>query len=387
MIKIPLGVAIGFLLCIAALTSCSRERADVAPPRQSPESSVNESVVSAAIGRVLESALGYPTPKGPVRWPEDSLPHPSFRAETWQLMAVLEDVDGGQHSVLQQLDRIGVHDADVLNAPVQDSSWRFRDVMRGSLHIASDSEPRRDWQSVQRLALGLASTELVGAATSGARIHVGPNSLHVSVLEDFGKADLTGTHCPMQFLMTMPDVLRLEFNQEHCAEGTSSGPLRIVTSRSLPVEGVLDDGRQVRGTGWVRQAFGELPDFGSPIVFDTALVEIDAMGLLVISRSKRRSGRGPVTLTAHWHGQSANPIDDLVWRAEEADKNDVTIPSRWQLQSASNQLDVILEPVSNDVWVDGPAGAFWRGAVLVRGKHTGLGFVEVQPVAASVSRE
>jgi len=302
---------------------------------------------------------------------------------------------------MAQLDRIGVRDADAL-ALAQSSDWQFRDVMRASLNLISDAEPRRDWQAQQRVALGLAGSDVEFAKQSSeptsARVFLGPSELQIRSKEDVGQSP-----CPLQYDLLLDETAQIRMHQTQCGESNASGPFRVLTSASLELTGTLGDEEAVNGVAWIRHAWGDLPALGGPVVFDSALIELEQRGLLVVSRSKRRNGQGPETIEAHWHNQPQSTVPDLIWeelRTFSADAGPMSTakvvasseklvgqaeyrPSErtvWQLRSASADLDIQLEPVSNDATINDIDGVRWSGAVLASGSHSGVGFVQIQSV-------
>jgi len=199
--------------------------------------------------------------------------------------------------------------------------------------------------------------------------------------------------------------VQISMHQSQCSESNAAGPLRVMTSASLELTGQLGNDDAVQGVAWVRHVWGELPVPGGPVVFDSALIELEQRGLLVVSRSKRRSGKGPETIEAHWHNDPQSAVPDLIWeelRTFSADAGPMGTdrvstasekligqeedrPAQrtvWQLSSASADLDIRLEPVSLDATIQDIDGARWSGAVLASGSHAGVGFVQIQSVPA-----
>jgi len=72
--------------CIGStVMACSTESEQ---ETQAPDSTMVEGELRAAFSQLIDSAEGYVKPVGPVQWPEDSYPHSSVQAESWQVMGV-----------------------------------------------------------------------------------------------------------------------------------------------------------------------------------------------------------------------------------------------------------------------------------------------------------
>lgn len=106
-------------------------------------------------------------------------------------------------------------------------------------------------------------------------------------------------------------------------------------------------------------------------------------------RSKRRSGRGPVTVVST-NGQQEDSIDstpaagaiEWIWADEGTRTSDVsgmTYPEIINLTDKSGKFDLVIEPLFGLTEVNDALGPRLRQAVQVSGSHDGKGFLEFQP--------
>ena len=107
--------------------------------------------------------------------------------------------------------------------------------------------------------------------------------------------------------------------------------------------------------------------------------------LVSASRSKRKSGRGPQTV----QGAISNPAGGeramkLEWFDEGEQTSRITgiiYPQRFRLRNQDESMDLLLTPVVALPEVRDSSGIRWSGAVTVSGTHSGVGFMNFQPLS------
>ena len=382
-------------------------------------------------------------------WPDDLDFHPTARAESIELAAALHDADGHAYSIVRRLDRVAVRAPDETSAPGGDD-FAFRDVLRfaGSLDATDGVGVPAPRGMLERATLGLAASGARELRVRDATLSLEPRATRAA--EEGATGEVAGAlagggdgqapdapaACALDHRLREGDGLSLRFRQRRCPAAERVGALVVATAPTLAVDGtLLVDGapRAVSGRGWVRRVWGDLPAPGGAVVFDRLLLELDGVGLLDASRSKRRSGRGPRTTTASLrpsrsaaeafavdsaaaaagsggsagaaranagraagrqvagraagHGSPARRLAAPEWldAAPGAAGGAVdaavpgAVPGAWTLRVPDAGIDVVLEPLVDAAVAPDLFGSAWRGAVTASGSHAGVGFVEYVP--------
>lgn len=372
----------------------------------------------------------------PPSWPDDFATHPSMRSESFILQAIIQpageqvpdklsggmpdnvsrDVPGNVSrgvpdnalndtgpiaSVILQTDRLGL--TAQANTEQTASDWQYSDVMRSAVSVdarVADSGELTDQQfnafkvlattparqGIQRMALGLASIEGNTLSTGNDRLAIQLN----------GIAD---TPCQRQYrwIATVAQGMRvlLDFSMDTCPEGQSIGLLSRWQQSFVKVTGFLisNPGSQsihltpVEGTAWFSQQWGNLPGTGGAVAIDTLQLALDDDQVLDVSRSKRRSGRGPQTVSASVSSPSLPTRSlELKWEDSADVQNSDSqrkVPASIRLVSADQSIDLEVTMLNRRVESGALAGDQFQAAVWVDGTHRGAGFLSY--VAPEVS--
>ena len=210
-----------------------------------------------------------------------------------------------------------------------------------------------------------------------------------------------GIDCAYGWRLLEGDALALRFHAGACPTGALLGGLAFATSAPLVVDGTLQAGeerRRLTGRGWARRAWGEVPAPGGAVVFDRLLIDVEELGTIEVTRSKRRSGRGPRTSTARLRDGSAEAEIAVKWTdvvgsaggsADGPDGDGAdgarAVPASWRFEIESLGVDVALIPPAGGRTRQEATGLTWRGAVRAEGSHRGVGFVEFVPIGVASS--
>ena len=356
-----------------------------------------ESVLIAALDERTDGRGEAVRPDAPT-WPEDLRLHPEARVESIELMALLEDEGGRAYSFNRRFDRISLGAGEPERGSDDAAGFAFDDVvlLSGETLAApapdasSAGELLRSRTLVERVALGLATADERRMAVRDARLE------RVGGIGD-GPAE---SDCEHGWQLVEGDGLALRYLADACPSGALLGGLALATSAPFEVDGSLRAGaerRTISGRGWVRRAWGEVPAPGGAVVFDRMVLDLEGAGMIEVTRSKRRSGRGPRTVTARLRDGSAQTEIAAEWTdaaepgggssGEAIDGTDGTgvVPSSWRLEAGSLGVDVTLVPPAGGRLRRDATGRAWRGAVRARGSHRGVGFVEFVPIGAAPS--
>lgn len=305
-----------------------------------------------ALARVLEREGGHRRPEAPPRWPEDHALHPATRAESIELLAALRDADGRPYSFERRIERLALAPR---SRERTGGDFRFVDLVRLSGQVAVGEAPPVTREMLLRHTLGLAAFDAYEARVLDATLAIvprpsaGPCAVDYRLLEDEA-------------------ALALRFRQRDCADGATVAALAVASSPALEVEGELwldGERRALSGTGWLRRAWGEPPPPGGAVVLERLLLELEGLGSLEATRSRRLSGRGPVTTTVRVGGREHAGE----WRdaADAAGSGTLEVPALG--------VALALEPHAAGAFARATPDGRLRGAVVARGSHAGPGFV------------
>lgn len=361
------GVRFASTIVLSVLTSaCDGAAPDAADGGARP-SGVETSLLEA-VGTLLAQDTGHAPPSAP-RWPEDLDFHPDVRAESVELLAALHDADGRPVSFSRRIDRLALRGPGA--AVASGENFAFDEVVRlsGTLAARGGGEERRirRREALERATLGLAG--------------VAPRSLWLRDATLALRA-VPGGECALEHVFTEGDGLALRFVERDCPRADRVGALVVSTSPTLAVEGTLgvgDGRRTVAGSGWVRRVWGDVPAPGGAVVFERLLLELDGVGLVDVTRSRRRSGRGPVTTSATVSGVTAEA--EWLDGGRTAEGEAEIAPDAWTLHLPTLGVEVVLEALVEVSPERDVSGAVRRGAVGARGSHDGVGFIEVAVMA------
>lgn len=360
---------------------------------------------------------------GPVVFPDDLGPHPDAAAESHSVLAVLSSDDGEQIGVQVQLDRLALD-----RSTSGESAWEYSDVMRSSVLVSDPALPETvQGQQLQRRALGLADS-------TASEIRVNATRMGQDMTGSIeARRDVPGD-CRTRFDIStiLPDMregpdrreasmadgddvpsinkrtgqrLDMQLELRDCPTTLEIGNLRQWTARAISVIATFSEQHQTenegtakavgpeiwQGRAWLSNGWGALPGSAGAVVIDTVELFLDpsaATGspesLLSVTRSKRRSGRGPETVQGALTELPA-AVRTLDWQWVEPERQPSTpighsLPAFIQINSADESYQLLLTPLKSPSVQPGFDGNRWRGAVTVSGTHKGVGFVDYQPL-------
>ena len=387
------------LLTVCLITLQVQACADATPPATPQDSPDIDQLLET-----LDAGTEHYANPQPVQWPDDFLTHPAMQFESFALQAIVYPADAPilsddspKASVMLQMDRLGLTSPAAIDLAA--SAWQYSGLMRTAVSVDTEVgqsafqtmailSPK---QAVQRMALGLAGIE--------------DNTL--SVVNDRLSIDVAATQgnpCLRQYrwaASASEDIrLVLDFSMDNCPRGQSIGLLSNWQQSAVRVSGFLISGAgnenvdaanelvtRLHGVAWFSQRWGNLPASGGAVVIDTLQLQLDSQRVLDVSRSKRRSGRGPQTVSATMRTLS-QPSQSLSLRWEDsaaipASTSHQYVPGSIRLISDDQNLDVRVSAMNRLTGTVGIGGERLQGAVMVEGTHHGVGFLAYTPLAVS----
>lgn len=347
----------------------------------------------------------FSAPEAPL-FPKDFSTHSQSRVESFLMQAMVTAVADGvdeQNSeltagIIAQMDRISLTPESHNSSA--DSDWRYSGIMRSTVFADSDVvDPGRAVthnveqtsvsqfadlsdlerrQSVQRIALDLA-----GSITD--KLWIGQDNLTILASESStGACERTyrwegflSASTRIAFDIPMSDCPRVRTFGEFNRWDQQSDALTGVLSTS--VEGGENVSTDVKGTVWMSQSWGNLPVSGGAVVIDSLQLRLDDTRWLDISRSKRRSGRGPKSVSADLYSEDStvNAID-LVWE-DSTDQTQAAsgayYPASIRLRSSEHDFVLNVRVLNRLAESSDFAGSRLHVPVSVTGSHTGKGFL------------
>lgn len=220
-------------------------------------------------------ANSYPAPTLETTTQHYSL-QPDYRFEQWVLAAMVQDPDTLSWRWQEnRFVRLGVKVLSGSNEPVDESNssaWDFNAIV-GHQSTSYDFSSERSNTSVEvdRQALGFAdATERT--------LSIGNTQLRVT-----GGGCVSELSVDEQLSENQPVVWEVNDCVEHVKISDT-----VVASNSANVR---------NGVGWVNHSFGQLPNLAGAVFIERAVVQVGPDEQLIVDRSRRRSGNGPVTVS------------------------------------------------------------------------------------------
>jgi predicted secreted hydrolase len=348
----------------------------------------------------------FPSP-GPVRFPAVFLPHPQYLSESFSLRAVLDVEDQpAKIGVVFHVDKLalpakistpdvqaGLAGPEISSATTQSvnrvvhSDWEFSGLMRSAVIVDAAEQGVSQRESIQRIALDLAGHDETG-------FWVGADRLNIDTIEA-GRPVYT-----LRANTANNQFLDLRWSLPACPDFQENGLFNRWDSEGVKLSGVIVDGmngtgvsRSVTGLGFVSHAFGNLEFTTGAVVFDRLqLLVADSSGsrsALSILRSKRRTGRGPKTITA-----TLRPLDNSTRQAvarritvrwtdqdtRSSIESGFTYPAAIRLNDDSGEFSLLLTPMHGMTEINDTFGTRLQEAMTVTGSHQGVGYLDFIPL-------
>jgi predicted secreted hydrolase len=320
---------------------------------------------------VLASLPVIETSLSPVVLPADLRSHAQQMGESFEARWAMTSEKGQLFTAFAQLDRLKLKED--LNS---NSAWSYNSVARANFATGNSDDSVLEGREIfSRVALGLSESR-------GDQFIVGNTSLSL------GK----GESCTrdIKFLHNVsPVAVSLSAQSNRCPQSVSLGTINQWEFDGIPAAGVLA-GKQVTGAFWLTHRWGNSANLQSAVVLDQLRLMVrDNEGpsqWLSVTRSKRRSGRGPKTILAtvrdnQGHRRAATV--DWVDNGEVISSvTGITYPETITIKALSIGLDIVLSPVVRLSEIRDSLQTRWSGALDVSGSHSGLAYLDFLPVFA-----
>lgn len=305
-----------------------------------------------------------------VALPADIRTHATQTGESFEARWALTNNEGESYSAFAQLDRLRLKEA-----VDSESSWSYDSIARASVAVGGANDPViKTWEIFSRVALGLAESRGDAFVVGSTALSLGKDN---SCTRDIRFSHDKGVINETSFSAT----------SSRCPHPNSLGTVNQWEFAGIPTVGVVA-GEKVEGVLWLTHRWGTSTLLQSAVVLDQLrLVVTDNQGILHhvnITRSKRRSGRGPKTVLATIT-QSQGPsreaavdwtdVGDLV-----SPVTGIAYPTTIRIREQSLGLDIILSPVVKLSEVRDSLQTRWTGALDIEGTHSGFAYLDFLPV-------
>lgn len=292
-------------------------------------------------------------------------------------------VKGG---LIASLDRVSIRQgADIVE---QLSQWDYAHVLRSSVSVdaVANNAPLSDQlvsieptSSLQRAALNL-------AGASNSELWVANNKVSIDPMV-FSPPDSCSAGYQWQSELSVTLRVRLEFVIESCPQVQRVGGYSRWQVGGLVANGFIDEldnlevisSTPIDAKIWFSHGWGEVPSVGEAVVIDTLTIDIGQQRGLDISRSRRRSGRGPVTVSASLIEQDGmSRTIELLWKDGDelvAATSGAQYPKQITLSSAEEDIELRVQIMNRAIETDSGFGNSLNVPVIVSGSHTGSGFL------------
>lgn len=319
-----------------------------------------------------------------INWPRDFAEHPGAPTEAREWFIALVDTDDASvHGIVQRIARVQIASTPAASGSSA-SAWALRAVAQSAGHWESDTAPKQTWAETERVAVGLAGyrSNEGGATLSRFETHV---LGHSATFEPQSRS--AHDHCSGLWTLTLPSV-SARITQTRCPRVQHASTRTIAWSQPMVTEAIImkdGDTRSLSGVAWMRHAWGGVPEVGSAVRLNTAVLTLAGLGTLEVTQTSRASGRGPRITTVRPLRLSASAeafgTDDAEWTP--ADRSHA-LGERSTLVVSSLGLDLTLKPMSDEAATADIDGRL-RRTVVVSGSHLGAGYIDVDsadPVGA-----
>lgn len=323
-----------------------------------------------------QEAEGFALPERgrALRFPEDHGPHWDFRIEWWYLTAVLEGPGGGLCGIQWTLFRSAL-------APVEGQGWAAPQLWMGHAGLTL---PDRHVHA-ERLARGGIGQAGVVAAPFAAWI----DDWHLTGTALPGEDVLARAHLAARGAEFSYD-LRLVAEGPLVPQGEGGYSVKSAAGQashyySQPfyrAEGVLrlpgGEARPATGLAWLDREWSSQPLAPDQTGWDWFSLHLDG-GAKLMGFRLRDAGAGFTSATWIAPDGTPDPQPPGALRPTPLATARVagrTVPVRWRLELPARGLDIVVEAVNPQAWMD-TLFPYWEGPVVASGSHPGRGYLEM----------
>ncbi|WP_419906077.1 lipocalin-like domain-containing protein [Hoeflea sp.] len=327
----------------------------------------------AGLGTDAEG-FSVPEPGQELVFPDDHGPHPDFRIEWWYLTANLKDGKGADFGLQWTLFRSALR-------PMADTGWTAPQSWMG--HAAVTTKDRHF--STERFARGGIGQAGVDTAPFSAWIddwqmksQAAPDEDPLASLRVFAR----GQDFSYKLALDASGPLVLHGDNGLSVKSASGQASYYYSQPFYQVTGtiVLPSGRfEVSGEAWLDREWSSQPLDPDQTGWDWLSLHFDDGAKLMGFRLRSRSADAYTSATWIDPDGRATAYGDGALKMTPGGTQKVAgrdVPVEWRLQLAERDLDVTVEAVNPQSWME-TLVAYWEGPVRAGGSHSGRGYLEM----------
>ena len=330
------------------------------------------------------TAEGFAVPsRRPLAFPADHGAHPAFRIEWWYLTANLTDAAGRDLGIQWTLFRSALRPPREGDAQ---AGWQAPQLWMGHAGLTT---PGRHFHA-ERLARGGVGQAGVRAGPPFEawidewRLAAPPETRVAAGADALDRLEVTaaGTDFAYRLRLDAEGPLVLQGEAGYSVKSPEGQSSRYYSQPFYRVAGTLDmpgGPVDVSGRGWLDREWSSQPLSETQDGWDWISLHLDTGEKLMGFRLRDRAG-APFTSATHVTPQGrATPYGDRALRMTPIARTEVAgrrIPTRWQVTLPDRGLDVTLEAVNAQAFMD-TTFPYWEGPVRITGSHGGRGYLEM----------
>ncbi|MCX7567537.1 iron ABC transporter permease [Sulfitobacter sp. F26169L] len=309
-----------------------------------------------------------PAPAPQFDFPADHGAHPDYRIEWWYLTANMTGPDGTAYGLQWTLFRSAL-------APHTGKGWDSPQIWLGHAAVTT---PDAHYTS-ERLARGAIGQAGVSAAPFEAWI----DDWHLRGAS-FDALKLRASGSQFAYDVTLDAQGPLVFHgeggysvksQQGQASYYYSQPFFALAGTITLPEGDIP----VTGTAWLDREWSSQPLAADQTGWDWFSLSFDAGEKLMGFRLRQADGTYYTSGTWITPDGATTALPDGSFDATPLATSDVggrSIPTRWHVRVPDHAVDVIIEAVNTQTWMD-MSVPYWEGPVRVSGNRSGIGYLEM----------
>jgi predicted secreted hydrolase len=319
---------------------------------------------------MFESLAGVDTTLPSVVLPADLRSHPENTGESFEARWSLKSESGQSYSAFSQLDRLKLTEASN-----SESSWSYNSVARANMATGDGDSSVLDVREIfSRVALGLSDSR-------------GDEFLVGNSLLSLGQSNSCQRTIQFSHRDSPASGIALSAESNRCPQSVSLGTVNQWEFEGIPARGSIASNK-VEGFLWLTHRWGSSVNVQSAIVLDQLRIVVwndeGKPQWLSITRSKRRSGRGPKTILGiitDVHGDKRDAKIEWFDNGEVlSPMTGIIYPETVRIQELSMGLDILLSPVVRLSEIRDSLQTRWSGALDISGSHTGFAYLDFLPV-------
>jgi predicted secreted hydrolase len=328
----------------------------------------------AGLGRDAEGFAAV-VPGRPLAFPADHGPHPDYRIEWWYLTANLTDANGNAYGVQWTLFR------QAMAAGAQQDGWANAQIWMGHAALTS-AATHLSSETFARGGVGQAGAE---ATPFRAWIDAWEmRELNAMSAMSLSPMALTASGADFSYALQLdadrPLVLQGDAGYSKKSErGQASYYYSQPWFTAAGVLTIDDKPVSVSGQAWMDREWSSQPLASDQTGWDWFSLHLADGNKLMLFRLRQTTGDN--YFSGNWitpDGRSEQLASSAISMTPTATSEVAgrKLPTSWRVAIASRGLAIETSPLNAQAWM-GTSFPYWEGPIVVRGSHSGVGYLEM----------